>query len=119
MSVGSFLFATVDCLDPDRLARFWCAVLGTEVDAVMDDGRYVFLKGSASLPVLCFQRVPEVKEGKSRMHLDIAVSDLDAATAQVLELGGTWPDEVQRTLDTFVWRTLADPEGNEFDLAVS
>jgi len=43
--VGSFLFVTVDAEDPERLARFWASVLGTEVDTAMDDGRFVFLKG--------------------------------------------------------------------------
>jgi len=116
--VGSFLFLTVDATDPDRLASFWAAVLDTEVDLTMDDGRYVFLKGGAELPLICFQRVPEGKATKNRLHLDLSVPDLDAATAQVVELGGSWPGEVERQLEGFTWRTLADPEGNEFDIAV-
>jgi len=116
--VGSFLFLTIDCLDPDRLARFWAALLGTEIDTAMDDGRFVFLKGTDALPVLCFQRVPDAKAGKSRMHLDLSVTDLDDATGRVVDLGGSWPDALERTLEGFRWRTLADPEGNEFDVAV-
>ncbi len=115
--VGSFLYATVDCADPTSVAAFWAAVLDTEVDLDMDDGRYVFLKGSGTLPVLCFQRVPEEKRAKNRIHLDLAVEDLEAATARVRELGGSWPDQTERHLDNFTWRTLADPEGNEFDVA--
>ena len=118
MAVGSFMFATIDCVDPERLARFWAAVLGTEVDTTMDEGRYVFLKGGEALPVLCFQRVPEAKTGKTRMHIDVSVSDLDEATARVTELGGSWPGQVEKTLEGFAWRTLTDPEGNEFDIAV-
>jgi predicted enzyme related to lactoylglutathione lyase len=118
VAVGKFLFATVDCLDPESLARFWAEVLGTEVDTAMDDGRYVFLKGAQGLPVLCFQRVPEAKSGKTRIHLDVSVTDLDAATARVLELGGSWPGTVEQRLEGFSWRTLTDPEGNEFDVAV-
>jgi predicted enzyme related to lactoylglutathione lyase len=118
VAVGSFLFATIDCVDPERLARFWAAVLGTEVDTTMDDGRYVFLKGAEGLPVLCFQRVPEAKAGKTRMHIDLSVADLATATSRVTELGGSWPGSIERTLDGFRWRTLADPEGNEFDVAV-
>jgi predicted enzyme related to lactoylglutathione lyase len=118
VGVGTFLFATIDCVDPASLATFWAEILSTEVDTEMDGGRYVFLKGGEGTPVVCFQRVPEAKSGKSRMHLDVSVTDLDAATARVLELGGSWPGEVQRQLDGFSWRTLADPEGNEFDIAL-
>jgi len=118
-AVGSLMFITIDCADPVALATFWAQVLGTEVDTAMDDGRFVFLKGGESLPVVCFQRVPEARAGKSRIHLDLSVRDLAAATKRVLEMGGTWPHEVERVLDGFTWRTLADPEGNEFDLALA
>ena len=118
MAVGSFLFMTIDCQDPDGLATFWAEVLGSEIDLVMDDGRYVFLKGSETLPVLCFQRVPEVKVSKNRVHLDVSVEDLRAATDRIVELGGSWTDGVDRQLEDFTWRTMADPEGNEFDIAV-
>lgn len=118
-AVGSFLFITIDCADPDALASFWSQVLGTEVDTTMDDGRFVFLKGSATLPVICFQLVPEAKAGKARTHLDLSVPDLEAATSRVLALGGSWPERTERRLEGFAWRTLADPEGNEFDIALS
>lgn len=117
MAVGKFLFATIDCRDPGSLAAFWAAILDTEIDQTMDEGRYVFLNGGSELPVLCFQRVPERKQGKNRMHLDLAVDDLETATARVIELGGTWPDGIEQRLGEFTWRTLADPEGNEFDVA--
>jgi predicted enzyme related to lactoylglutathione lyase len=119
VTVGTFLFTTIDCADPQLLAEFWAQVLGTEVDTSMDDGRYVFLKGGEGLPVLCFQRVPEPRAGKNRVHLDLSVTNLGAATERVLALGGSWPGEVGHTLEGFTWRTLADPEGNEFDVAVS
>ena len=118
MGVGTFLFATIDCIEPASLAAFWAELLGTEVDTEMDDGRYVFLKGGDGTPVLCFQRIPEAKAGKTRMHVDVSVTDLAAATARVLEMGGSWPGGVERTLEGFTWRTLADPEGNEFDVAL-
>jgi predicted enzyme related to lactoylglutathione lyase len=111
------MFATVDALDPAGLASFWAEVLGTEIDNTMDEGRYVFLKGGEGLPVLCFQRVPETAGEKNRIHLDVSVEDLDAATERVLALGGSWPDEAEHRLEDFAWRTLADPEGNVFDVA--
>jgi len=116
--IGTFLFVTVDSVDPDRLAAFWAAVLGTSVDMSMDDGRFVFLKGSETLPVVCFQRVPEAKAGKNRLHLDLGVEDLEAATEGIVTLGGSRAGE-DRQLESFVWRTMADPEGNEFDITLA
>jgi predicted enzyme related to lactoylglutathione lyase len=116
--IGSFLFVTIDSQDVDRSAAFWAALLGTEVDMTMDEGRFVFLKGSDTLPVVCFQRVPEAKTGKNRLHLDLSVEDLDDATQRIVVLGGSRVDGADRRLETFVWRTMADPEGNEFDITV-
>jgi predicted enzyme related to lactoylglutathione lyase len=116
VGVGSFLFVTIDAVDVERTATFWAEVLGTQTDAVMDEGRYVFLKGRDDLPVVCVQRVPEAKAGKNRVHLDLGVGDLIAATERVVALGGAW-DGTEHTLETFRWRTLTDPDGNEFDIA--
>ena len=43
---------------------------------------------------------------------------LHEATDAVLALGGSW-DGSERTLDDARWRTLNDPDGNEFDIFVS
>ena len=112
-----FLFITIDANDAERVAAFWASLLGTEVDDTFDDGRFIFLTGSDTMPTLCIQRVPEPKTAKTRIHLDLGVEDLEAATQRVLDLGGSW-DGQERTLDPFVWRTCADPEGTEFDLAL-
>ena len=117
MADARFLFITIDCADPARLAAFWSSLLDTGVGESMDDGRFVFLEERVGLPVICFQRVPEAKTVKNRMHLDLAVDDLAEATARVLALGGSWAG-AEHTLDAFTWRTVADPEGNEFDIAV-
>ena len=116
MATPRFLSVTIDAADPARLAAFWTALLDTEIEAELDDGRYVFLAGRDGLPELCLQRVPEPKAAKNRVHLDLVVDDLDAVTARVVELGGVWVDGEQRVFDRYTWRTLADPEGNEFDL---
>ena len=115
--IGRVSFATIDATDPDRLAAFWSEVLGTEVEETSDEGRFVFL-GEANGFILSFQRVPEPKSVKNRVHLDIRVEQLDQATDAVLALGGSWDGE-ERTLDDARWRTLQDPEGNEFDIFVS
>lgn len=115
--IGRVSFTTIDATDPNRLASFWGEVLGTEVTETSDEGRFVFL-GQANGHVLGFQRVPEPKSVKNRVHLDIRVDDLEEATAAVLALGGAWNGEDLR-LDDARWRTLTDPEGNEFDIFVS
>jgi predicted enzyme related to lactoylglutathione lyase len=117
MGETTFLFVTIDANDAPRIAAFWCAVLGTEIDSEFDDGRFIFLKGSDDLPTVCIQRVPEPKRGKTRIHVDLGVTDLEAVTDRVIALGGSW-DGVERELAPFSWRTLADPEGTEFDIAL-
>ncbi|HLB39860.1 MAG TPA: VOC family protein [Actinomycetota bacterium] len=118
MPDARFLFITLDCVDPAVVADFWSALLGTPVEASMDDGRFVFIAAGEGLPTICFQRVPEAKVVKNRMHLDLAVDDLAAATARIEELGGSWPG-AEHTLEQFRWRTVLDPEGNEFDIALT
>ena len=65
--------------------------------------------------MLVFQRVPEAKTGKNRVHWDVFVDDLEEATTRVEALGGWWT-EPQTTweLDGFRWRVMADPDRNEF-----
>jgi predicted enzyme related to lactoylglutathione lyase len=115
--IGRVSFLTIDANDPARLGAFWCEVLGTHVEETSDGGRFVFL-AAANGHILSFQRVPEPKSVKNRVHLDIRVEDLETATDAVLALDGTW-DGNERALDEARWRTLGDPEGNEFDIYVS
>ena len=103
---------TIDAADPEALARFWSALLGLTVRP--QQGRFVALEGPpAGAPELVFQPVPDPKRDKVRIHLDINVPDVAAATRRVLELGGSNVDEIHEAGDT--WRD-ADPEGNEFCL---
>ena len=115
--IGRISFLTIDANDPERLASFWAELLGTNVDEVSDAGRFVFL-AAAHGHIVSFQRVPEAKSGKNRVHLDVWVDDLGGATDAVVALGGTW-DGNERTLDAARWRTLQDLEGNEFDIFVT
>ena len=116
--LAAFHFVTIDALDPEALAGFWSAVLGTSVGASLDDGRFLFLERAEGLPLICFQRVPEAKTGKNRIHLDLGVDDLEDATAAIVALGGSRAGDRDLQLDGAVWRTMADPEGNEFDITV-
>jgi predicted enzyme related to lactoylglutathione lyase len=116
MAVGSILFVVMDTHDPDTIVPFWCEVLGTEVDATVADGQYTLLKATEGCPPLAFQRVPEGKSVKNRMHLDIGVADLEAAAARIRELGGAVTSEVYE-LEGYFWQNVTDPEGHEFDIA--
>src|SRR2546421_10033866 len=82
-----------DCHDPERLAAFWGAVLGVEVEARLGSPpQYVNLApATPEGPRVCFQRVPEAKGTKNRVHLDVAVPDVDAAGARVNRIGGARP----------------------------
>ena len=81
---------TFDCAEPERVARFWCEVLGYVVPpppegfATWDDfGRslppehqgsaFACVDPSGEGPRLFFQRVPERKVVKNRLHLDVRV----------------------------------------------
>jgi predicted enzyme related to lactoylglutathione lyase len=113
-SVG---YLAIDSTDPERLTHFWCAVLGVEVDSSIGDGQFIVLSPTKDGLTVGFQRVPEEKVGKNRVHLDLVVEDLDAATQEIESLGGRWLEPGNtRELEGFQWRIMADPEGNEFDI---
>ena len=112
-------YLAIDTVDPNHLAPFWCALLGVEVDTTIGEGGFLILSPTEDGLTVGFQRVPEAKTGKNRVHLDLVVDDLDAATAEVEQLGGRWLEPgTTRELEGFQWRCMADPEGNEFDLDV-
>ena len=134
---------TFDCADPERVGLFWCEVLGyvvppppegfaswEEVDRSLPAER----QGSAFAcedptgvgPRLYFQRVPEGKVVKNRVHLDVRVGSglvgeerlaaLEAECARLLDLGATRVRLL--TADEFNESCLVmqDVEGNEFCL---
>jgi predicted enzyme related to lactoylglutathione lyase len=112
-------FVAIDTVDPGRLAPFWSALLGVQVDSELGDGAFLLLTPTEEGLILGFQRVPEAKSQKNRVHLDLVVDDLDVATKAVERLGGRWLEPgTTRELEGFGWRCMADPEGNEFDLDV-
>jgi predicted enzyme related to lactoylglutathione lyase len=104
-----------DTQDPARITDFWCAMLDVEVMMHRDEGRYVILNPTEDGFLMGFQQVPEVKSGKNRLHLDVLVDGMDEGTAKVEALGGRWIEsDHTHDLDGFLWRCMADPEGNEF-----
>src|SRR5579875_3042344 len=105
---------TFDCAEPERLARFWCEVLGYVVPpppegfATWDEfdralppehqgSAFACIDPSGAGPRLYFQRVPEGKVVKNRVHLDVRVgtglvgderlATLEAESARLTALG--------------------------------
>jgi predicted enzyme related to lactoylglutathione lyase len=105
---------TVDCRDAERVAMFWSELLDLRPKP-QSDGWFQLGPDVAGGPVINFQPVPEAKSGKTRIHLDVWVDDLEAAIALVERLGGHSLDEVHvHPQGTVV--VMADVEGNEFCL---
>ena len=136
---------TFDCQDPDALAHFWAALLGYELDPpppgfdsweawLRDQGIPESEWNSASAvsdpdgrgPRIFFQRVPEQKELKNRVHLDVNAGGprgrpdderraaVDAAVERAISLGATTVRLVEERGERHY--VMQDPEGNEFCL---
>jgi catechol 2,3-dioxygenase-like lactoylglutathione lyase family enzyme len=102
----------IDCADPERLAEFWCGVLGYRISDRDDTG--VAIRGAAVSPDILFIRVPERKGSKNRLHFDVCPTDRsqDEELARLIELGATR----SKIVGGGSWVVLEDPEGNEFCL---
>ena len=116
----------VDCRDAPALARWWAGVLDWQVtyegdDEVVIGPRHAVDGQSADIPVeqrepaLAFGPVPEGKQVKNRLHIELAPragDDQEAEVSRLLGLGATRAHVGQRGDES--WVVLADPEGNEF-----
>jgi predicted enzyme related to lactoylglutathione lyase len=113
MTTTTLAAITFDCADAKSLAEFWSAVLARPVDDGAD-ADYATIPGD---PMLAFTTVPEPKQAKNRVHVDLVAEDLEAEVDRVIALGarrlGDFDESGER------WTTLADPEGNEFDIAAA
>lgn len=106
---------TLDCSDLDRMARFWEDAAGFGVVGVIE-ARYVSLSGHGV--TLTLQRVAEVKSVKNRMHLDLLVEDVEREVQRLEALGASRLTHVAMKEFGQTWFVLADPEGNEFCVAL-
>jgi predicted enzyme related to lactoylglutathione lyase len=107
---------TIDCIDPDAMAAFWGALLGRMPSDEMDgEGWATIGSRHDAQPRLTFQKVPEPRTGKVRLHLDVRVDDIDAGIAEVMTLGGARTGE-RHEYDEGVVVVMTDPEGHEFCL---
>ncbi|MCM2413709.1 VOC family protein [Streptomyces sp. RKAG290] len=120
MAVATLGVVVLDCPDPVALAGFYAEVLGGNVTVVEENGdSWVDLTGGFGTP-LAFQAAPDFvpprwpsPEGSQQFHLDLTVSDLDAAEREVLALGATVLDAADRER---TFRVYADPAGHPFCL---
>ncbi|ONH24958.1 VOC family protein [Pseudofrankia asymbiotica] len=97
----------VDSTDTLTLARFWSDLLG----APIADGATADWATVTSAPPLSFALVPDKNPGKNVLHVDLATTDPAAEVDRAVGLGA------KRVTDHDGWTTLADPEGNLFDIA--
>jgi hypothetical protein len=134
---------TFDCAEPQRVARFWCEVLGyvapppPEGFATWDDyegtlpperrdSDFACADPSGAGPRLYFQRVPEGKVVKNRVHLDVRAGTglvgaerlavLEAECARLVALGAVRVRLLPADDENESCIVMQDIEGNEFCL---
>lgn len=106
------LAVTLDCLDVDRVAGVWSALLESPLREPLPGWRRLGpLPGG---PVLTFQPVAGTASGPCRVHVDLATRDGEAAVSRVMALGGSSIEE--HRYDEGTVRVCADPEGHLFCL---
>jgi predicted enzyme related to lactoylglutathione lyase len=119
-SVGTRLVSVVfNAQDPAALAEFWAAALQWPVTYADADEVVVEIEDEAghwadvgAVP-LVFVRVPEPKNGKNRVHLDLASSSVEEQMTTVERLLDHGARRVDVGQGDVPWQVLADPEGNE------
>jgi hypothetical protein len=141
--MGITVQIVIDCHDPAALASFWAAALEYEMESPPDgfatwpdalkawgvpesewNSANALVDPGGVGPRIFFQRVPEPKQGKNRLHLDLRVSRgpsmpieekraaVRAGVQRMESLGATRLTDVEE-LGTY-WTVMQDPEGNEF-----
>jgi predicted enzyme related to lactoylglutathione lyase len=104
----------IDCAQLDRSAEFWTAVLGYVRDGVAT-GRYQsLLPADGQGAEILLQQVPEAKQGKNRVHLDLRTPELEPETRRLVSLGARTLTEQPVTEHGWRWHIITDPDGNEF-----
>jgi hypothetical protein len=83
------------------------------------NARCAVVDADGSGPRIFFQRVPEEKRTKNRVHLDVAVGPerIDTEAERLARLGATRIDTIEESYGPFPverWIVMQDPEGNEF-----
>jgi hypothetical protein len=134
---------TFDANNPTSLADFWLDALGYRrpappgpydtwaafaVDKGISEEDWDNFDGledpEGDGPRLFFQRVPEEKTSKNRVHLDLRVADresdaetqrydINAEVDRLVSLGATKIEDFDQP-GFGIWTVMHDPEGNEF-----
>ena len=134
---------TFDCAEPERVGRFWCAVLGyveppapegfaswgdydRSLPSEQQGAWFACVDPSGVGPRLFFQRVPEAKVVKNRVHLDVRVATglegaerlaaLEAECARLIPLGAVRGRLLPADEENESCLNMQDVEGNEFCL---
>ena len=111
---------TIDCADAYELSEWWKQLLGYRdlEDDVNEPGHEeCMIEDPETRHQLLFIEVPDTKQGKNRLHLDLRprVGTQADEVARVLGLGATEvADHRGKYGPGTGWVVLADPEGNEF-----
>lgn len=111
MAGTKFGAVTMDCADPEALARFWAELTGREAKR-SDDTYWAVRDPDRKGILLLLQKVTEPKTGKNRAHVDLWVADMDSAAERAVGLGATYVKKFDGDDEGWIWMT--DPEGNEF-----
>jgi catechol 2,3-dioxygenase-like lactoylglutathione lyase family enzyme len=143
VTVGTPIQVVMDCADPARLSAFWAVALGYELQAPPEgfdsweaflasigvpesewNSRSAVVDPAAEGPRLFFQRVPEAKTVKNRVHVDVnaggglEVADEErrarvaAKVDQLVTIGASVFKDFEQSGEH--WVVMQDPEGNEF-----
>jgi predicted enzyme related to lactoylglutathione lyase len=112
--LGGELVIVIDCSDLGRSADFWASVLGYVRERPGTDHYQTLLPADGDGAEILLQRVPEPKQGKNRLHLDLRTRDLEAEVRRVTGLGAVVLTAEPIVEDGLRWHILADPDGNEF-----
>ncbi|GAB2651514.1 VOC family protein [Nocardia goodfellowii] len=110
-------YITFDADDAAALAGFYADLLGKTVDP--DANRHFATVGARAgdAPALMFIQVPDKNPGKNVVHLDLASPNRQQQVERAIGLGAKHVGD----FDEFgqQWTTLADPEGNLFDIGAA
>jgi len=103
----------LDVVDADAMLRFWSDALGYRPFGRWEQYRSL-VDPDGRRPKLILQQVPEARQAKNRMHLDLHVSDVLSEVDRLAGIGATRIDTTPIAEAGTLWVRMADPEGNEF-----
>jgi predicted enzyme related to lactoylglutathione lyase len=98
------------------MAHFWAAVLGYTLAPPPPEAPHdpsIAIQAPAEGLRIWFNKVPEPKVVKNRVHLDINMPD-GAELERLQRLGARVLGEIRDAEERVRWIIMADPEGNEF-----